>query len=154
RKRDSHPERLPPLRGSITFQVGRADSGRLDRWPDGQRAFGEFGLCGARHGTHFCSSPSLGLSSTVQRHVTRARRENCRSRYPQGLPHRHCTEIGRRSGFIARTSTGRGTINWITRFVLMSIDALTGVIAVSLVVALICHLCPPPDDNSGPGGNA
>jgi len=47
-----------------------------------------------------------------------------------------------------------GTVNRITRFLLMSIDALAGVIAVSLVVVLICHLCPPPDDNSGPGGNA
>jgi len=47
-----------------------------------------------------------------------------------------------------------GTISGIARFFLMSIDALTGVIAVSLVVALICHLCPPPDDDSGPGGNA
>jgi hypothetical protein len=57
---------------------------------------------------------------------------------------------------MAGATKGRefGTINGITRFVLMSIDALTGVIAVSLVVALICHLCPPPDDNGGPGGNA
>jgi hypothetical protein len=70
--------------------------------------------------------------------------------------HQHnCTEIGQRDGVIASTRIGAcGTINRITRFVLMSIDALAGVIAVSLVVALICHLCPPPDDNSGPGGNA
>jgi hypothetical protein len=40
------------------------------------------------------------------------------------------------------------------RGVWMTIEALTGVLAVSLVVALICHLCPPPDGGSGPGGNA
>jgi hypothetical protein len=37
----------------------------------------------------------------------------------------------------------------------MSIDPLTGVIAVSLVVALLCHLWPPPpDDHNGPGETA
>jgi hypothetical protein len=37
----------------------------------------------------------------------------------------------------------------------MSIDPLTGVIAVSLAVALLCHLWPPPpDDNNGPGETA
>src|SRR5216684_3468698 len=35
RERDSHPERLPPLRGSVILQVGRADNRRLDRWLDG-----------------------------------------------------------------------------------------------------------------------
>jgi hypothetical protein len=36
----------------------------------------------------------------------------------------------------------------------MSIDPLTGVIAVSVVVALLCHLWPPPDDHTGSGENA
>jgi hypothetical protein len=36
----------------------------------------------------------------------------------------------------------------------MSIDPLTGVIAVSVVVLLLCHLWPPPDDHTGPGENA
>jgi hypothetical protein len=63
-------------------------------------------------------------------------------------------KLGSATALLRQRGWAFGTINWITRFVLMSIDALTGVIAVSLVVALICHLCPPPDDNSGPGGNA
>jgi hypothetical protein len=36
----------------------------------------------------------------------------------------------------------------------MSIDPLTGVIAASVVVALLCHLWPPPDDHTGAGENA
>lgn len=34
------------------------------------------------------------------------------------------------------------------------IDPLTGVIAVSLVVALLCMLLPPPEDHTGSGENA
>ncbi len=49
---------------------------------------------------------------------------------------------------------GPGTVDGVERLRRMTIDALTGVVAVSLVVVLICHLWPPPDDNSGPGGNA
>ena len=47
-----------------------------------------------------------------------------------------------------------GTIKRDRAFWWMSIDALAGVIAVSLVVVLFCHLCPPPDGGSGPGGDA
>jgi hypothetical protein len=43
----------------------------------------------------------------------------------------------------------------IERFALMNIDPLTGLIAVSLAVALLCHLWPPPpDDHNGPGETA
>jgi hypothetical protein len=48
----------------------------------------------------------------------------------------------------------RGTVPSTERLELMTIDALTGVVAVSVVVALIYHLWPPPDDSNGPGGNA
>ena len=49
----------------------------------------------------------------------------------------------------------RRTVQGIGRFLLMSIDPLTGVIVVSLVVALLCHLWPPPpDDHNGPGETA
>ncbi len=47
------------------------------------------------------------------------------------------------------------TLQGIARFLVMSIDPLTGVIALSLVVALLCHLWPrPPDDHNGPGETA
>jgi hypothetical protein len=49
----------------------------------------------------------------------------------------------------------RRTRYGIARFTPMSIDPLTGVIAVSLMVALLCHLWPPPpDDHNGPGETA
>jgi hypothetical protein len=52
-------------------------------------------------------------------------------------------------------SRERRTLKRIARFVPMSIDPLTGVIAVSLVVALLCFLWPPPpDDYNGPGETA
>jgi hypothetical protein len=45
-----------------------------------------------------------------------------------------------------------GTVHRIERLDRMTIDALTGVVAVSLVVALVCHLWRPPENGSGPGG--
>jgi hypothetical protein len=43
----------------------------------------------------------------------------------------------------------------IGRFPWMTIDPMTGVIAVSLVVALLFYLWPPPpDDHAGPGETA
>jgi hypothetical protein len=53
----------------------------------------------------------------------------------------------------SRRTLRPGTVDGVKRLERMTIDALTGVVAVSLVVALICHLWPPPDDNGGPGGN-
>ncbi len=54
----------------------------------------------------------------------------------------------------ALTTVFGGTAPSAGRFYSMTIEALTGVVAVSVVVALMCHLWPPPDDSSGPGGNA
>jgi hypothetical protein len=75
--------------------------------------------------------------------------------HPRTTTNGRLTGAERRRSGLRHIDGERRTAGTVARFFLMSIDPMTGVIAVSLVVALLCHLWPPPpDDHNGPGETA